>query len=250
MKLHVRTWGAPNLPRTAVLVHGIAGASGSWWRVAPALVDHGYFCVAPDLRGHGQSPKPDGQYRIPEMAADLAESVPTTEPDLLIGFSLGGGIALLATYAGLLEPKHLVLADPALAALPHSAAEALLLNAESAPRGVEAILAANSRWHPEDAEERRRQFSTTDWDHMRRILVDAPPWEAHSQLADLLGRVPTLFVLADPSELVSRDQAERIRRILGPDSVVVLPSTSHSLYRDDFEGFMHAVLSRVGGDGP
>ena len=56
VKLFVRTVGEPSLPRTAVLVHGIARAAGSWWRVAEALVERGYYCLAPDLRGHGQSP--------------------------------------------------------------------------------------------------------------------------------------------------------------------------------------------------
>jgi pimeloyl-ACP methyl ester carboxylesterase len=240
VKLHTRTWGEPTLPRAAGLVHGIAGAAGSWWRVAEALVERGYHCLAPDLRGHGQSPKTDGQYAMPGMAADLGDSLPT-ELDLLIGFSLGGGVVIHAVLDGILRPKRLVLADPAVAALPTQAATQLLQGAEGAPREVEAILAANPRWHPEDAAERRRQFSTTDWGHMRQILVDSPPWDLRPRIGDLAASIPTLFVLADPSELVPPAVASEIRQQLGPDSVVVLPNTSHSVYRDDFDGFMRLL---------
>ena len=48
------------------------------------------------------------------MAADLGDGLPP-EPDLLVGFSLGGGLVILATVDGILRPKRLLLVDPALA---------------------------------------------------------------------------------------------------------------------------------------
>ena len=240
MKLHVRAWGDASLPHTAVLVHGIAGAAGSWWRVAEALVERGYHCLAPDLRGHGQSPKMDGNYTVSGMAGDLADSLPGA-PDLLVGFSLGGGLAIQAVLDGRLRPRRLMLVDPALASSTTDGA-ALLDAAEAAPRDVESILAANPRWHPEDAAERRRQFSTTDWVQMRQILIDAPAWDLRPRLSEL-GGLPTLFVLADPSQLVPPAVADTVRAQLGPASVVVLPNTTHSVYRDDFDGFLRVVDS-------
>ncbi len=236
MKLFVRTWGEPDLPRSAALVHGIAGAAGSWWRVAGALVERGYSCAAPDLRGHGHSAKTPGQYSIPLMAADLGESLPP-EPDLLAGFSLGGGLVILAVLEGLLRPRRLLLVDPALTT--PAAGQAILDAAAAAPLDEAAILAANPRWHAEDAAERRRQFSTTDWDQMRQILVESPPWDVRPRLGEL--RVPTLFVLADTSELVPPAEAARIQSLLGDGSVVVIPNTTHSVFRDEFGAFMRVV---------
>src|SRR4051794_30231219 len=113
MKLHVRTWGdSATADKTAVLLHGITSNAGSWARVASALVERGFACFAPDLRGHGQSAHPETGYALPELVADLGESLPST-PDLLVGHSLGGVLALMATADGVLRPKRLVLEDPA-----------------------------------------------------------------------------------------------------------------------------------------
>ena len=64
--------------------------------------------------------------------------------------------------------------------------------------------------------------------------------DVHLRIGQLSG-VPTLFVLADPSGLVPPAVADTIHARLGPNSVVVLPNTTHSVYRDDFDGFMHVV---------
>jgi pimeloyl-ACP methyl ester carboxylesterase len=247
MKLYVRSWGDASVPCAAELVHGIAGAAGSWWRVAEALVQRGYHCLAPDLRGHGRSPRTDGHYTISEMTGDLSDSLPVA-PDLLVGFSLGGGLAVQAVLTGQLRPRRLLLVDPALASSVVDGA-ALLEAAEAAPRDVASILAANPRWHPEDAAERRRQFSATDWAQMRQILVDAPAWDLRPRLGEL-GEVPTLFVLADPSQLIPPAVADTIRAQLGPSSVVVLPNTTHSVYRDDFDGFLRVVDRWLETDSP
>ncbi|MCB0026454.1 MAG: alpha/beta fold hydrolase, partial [Anaerolineales bacterium] len=62
MKLHALTWGDPAAERSAVLIHGVTSNSQSWIRVGPRLAEQGYYVVAPDLRGHGDSPKADGHY--------------------------------------------------------------------------------------------------------------------------------------------------------------------------------------------
>src|SRR4051812_41558573 len=104
MQLHTRVWGDDSLGKTAVLIHGLAGSADTWTQTAGALVERGYRCIAPDLRGHGDSPDPGDSYEISVLVDDVVTSVPATT-DLLIGFSLGGGIALLATGAGAIVPK-------------------------------------------------------------------------------------------------------------------------------------------------
>src|SRR5262249_11181288 len=69
MKLNVREWGTGD--RTAVLIHGITSDSGSWWRFGPDLAARGYHVLAPDLRGHGLSPR--GEYGPEAWAGDLHE---------------------------------------------------------------------------------------------------------------------------------------------------------------------------------
>src|SRR3954453_17098848 len=64
-----RRWGKG--PRRALLLHGLGSAGIGWWRIAESLARDGYAVCAPDLRGHGISPKP-GRYGIADYAGDLA----------------------------------------------------------------------------------------------------------------------------------------------------------------------------------
>lgn len=68
----IRTWGDPALP-PLVLLHGFPEYGGAWEDLAPLLSDR-FFCVAPDLRGYGQSWVPDGveHYATSEIAGDVA----------------------------------------------------------------------------------------------------------------------------------------------------------------------------------
>jgi pimeloyl-ACP methyl ester carboxylesterase len=56
-----------------------------------------YKIIAPDLRGHGDSPAPEGDYTIDEMADDVIELLDTLgfdEPVVVGGLSMGGYVAL------------------------------------------------------------------------------------------------------------------------------------------------------------
>jgi len=74
MKLHIYGWGAADLPRAAVLLHGVTSNGQSWVRIGPALANLGYRCYAPDLRGHGRSPRTDDNYQLDQLLTDLAET--------------------------------------------------------------------------------------------------------------------------------------------------------------------------------
>ena len=242
MQLHVRTWGDATAPKTAVLLHGITSNADSWARVAPALVERGYHCVAPDLRGHGQSPHPASGYALADLVADLAESVPTA-PDLLVGHSLGGVLALLATCDGVLRPRLLVLEDPAVA-VHAEGAHRIVAAGEAGPHDLAAIIAANPRWDPVDAEAKAAAFATLDWDHMRQIAVGNAPWDHRPRAAELvtLG-IPTLYVLAEPSELVPPADAQQLQALLGEQAVVAVAGAGHSVHRDDLPGFLAALFA-------
>jgi len=67
-----------------------------WDGVAWRLQDAGHRVVACDLRGHGQSPKPDGPYDVPAVAADVIALIERLELGacLLAGQSYGGTVAM------------------------------------------------------------------------------------------------------------------------------------------------------------
>jgi pimeloyl-ACP methyl ester carboxylesterase len=103
---------------TLVLLHGFTD-SGLCWPDAVRRWRHDYRIVAPDARGHGDSPRFDpatsGSNRSQDMVADVVSILEVLTQDdggraLLVGHSMGAGIAaiVLATRpdlvcAGVLE---------------------------------------------------------------------------------------------------------------------------------------------------
>ena len=53
-----------------VLVHGIGAARDAWRFMVPVLKDH-FTVISYDLRGHGISPVPGGEFGLAELVADL-----------------------------------------------------------------------------------------------------------------------------------------------------------------------------------
>ena len=79
-----------------VLLHGFP-LSRAMWAEQLAGIGDTYRIIAPDLRGHGESPAPEGVYTMDEMADDVIELLGTlhiTEPIVLGGLSMGGYVAL------------------------------------------------------------------------------------------------------------------------------------------------------------
>jgi pimeloyl-ACP methyl ester carboxylesterase len=79
-----------------VLLHGFP-LSRAMWAEQLAGLGTTYRIIAPDLRGHGESPAPEGVYTMDDMADDVIELLGTlhiTEPIVLGGLSMGGYVAL------------------------------------------------------------------------------------------------------------------------------------------------------------
>jgi len=67
------------------------------WEPQVSGVGSIYRIIAPDLRGHGDSPAPEGVYTMDEMADDVLELLGTLHldgPVVLGGLSMGGYVAL------------------------------------------------------------------------------------------------------------------------------------------------------------
>jgi pimeloyl-ACP methyl ester carboxylesterase len=61
-------------PDVALCLHGFPESRKSWRHQLPALAAQGWHAVAPDLRGYGDSSRPEGKaaYRIDNLVADAA----------------------------------------------------------------------------------------------------------------------------------------------------------------------------------
>ncbi|MFB6140478.1 MAG: alpha/beta fold hydrolase [Halosimplex sp.] len=94
--LHVATAGDPG-DELVVLLHGFPDFWYGWRHQIPALVDAGYYVVAPDQRGYNLSEKPRDldEYRMGELSADVAELVAAEDRESahVIGHDWGAAVA-------------------------------------------------------------------------------------------------------------------------------------------------------------
>jgi pimeloyl-ACP methyl ester carboxylesterase len=226
MRLHVHEWGAGD--RVAVLVHGITSDASSWRRLGPELAARGYRVLAPDLRGHGLSPR--GTYGIEAWAADVMESVPA-RPELALGHSLGG--AVLAAAVDRLRPARAVYEDPAWYVPRDEPVRGFV-----AQKGMDRdqVAAANPRWSAEDVD--AKLVALGRWDP-ETALRGGVPWD-HRPAAPV---VPSLVLLADPSELVPPSDARKFGE--AGFEVRVIPGAGHSIHRDDYHGFIIALAGWI-----
>ena len=100
LELNYLVWGDESKP-PLILIHGTRDHARSWDRIAAALMDR-YCIYAPDLRGHGDSQwSIGGEYSIIDYGLDihaLGEAI-GRPPYVVVGHSLGGGVALQYTGA-------------------------------------------------------------------------------------------------------------------------------------------------------
>lgn len=105
VRLHAISWGAAGYERVPlVLVHGFAQRAESWKAVAHLFADAGLSSVALDLVGHGESDRPSDArpYALAWQAralAAFARYVSDGSPAPIVGYSLGGRVALAAAQA-------------------------------------------------------------------------------------------------------------------------------------------------------
>ncbi|WP_291082716.1 alpha/beta fold hydrolase [Dietzia sp. UBA5065] len=98
-ELAYREAGAGEGKPTLLLIHGMAGSSGTWREMIPRL-ESSYHILAPDLPGHGESSLDFDDYSLGAMASALRDLlvVKGVRRCTVIGHSLGGGVALQFVY--------------------------------------------------------------------------------------------------------------------------------------------------------
>ncbi|MFG3259587.1 alpha/beta fold hydrolase [Streptomyces sp. NPDC048172] len=230
MKLHTHEWGGGD--RLALLVHGIMADHRTFVKVGPALAERGYRVLAVDLRGHGRSPAP-GDYPLDAFADDLVDTLPAGAGlDLALGHSLGG--LVLSRAVERLRPARAVYEDPAFLAAGPGLFDGVDVEKVKRETTRAEVAAARPRWDDEDLDVELATLAL--WDTATVRFRDG------LEDTDLLpGRavVPSLTLLADPSDLVG---PERAALLAGRGfEVRTVPGTGHVMHRDDLKGFLTAL---------
>jgi pimeloyl-ACP methyl ester carboxylesterase len=229
IQLQVSRWGLGN-KRKALLVHGLAGCSATWWRLGNELACQEYEVTAPDLRGHGASPIGD-RYSFADFANDLVSL--GSKWDLIVGHSLGGPIVASLLASGVTATRT-VLLDPVFD-IPVGSFDAVATDQESDVNPLataESYLLANPHWHPLDAHAKAFGARSIAKFTVRRVMADNAPWHVSDLLKPItsevliLGADPNVFSMCPPS----------LGLVLSAQSNVsfsVVTDSGHSVHRDN-----------------
>ncbi len=235
VELATTTWGDGS--RRALLIHGLSSSAAGWWRLGPDLAGLGYCVVAPDLRGHGDSP-PGRDYRLESYTADVLGL--GTGWDVVLGHSLGGAIAILAqdqepSFAG-----ELVLEDPALEFRRDINLD-WLLDPWSKSIDRETVAADHPTWAEGDVTAKVEALLHVTPEVVAATVVDNP-----GSLIPQLHRleVPTRLVAADPTmdPLVTEAQGKAAVAANPHIEFTVIPGAGHSIHREQYELFWKAAF--------
>lgn len=232
MRLHVREWGGGD--RIAVLIHGLSGWSATWNAVGPELASRGYRVLAPDLRGHGESPR--GRYSSGDWVSDLVETLPQA-PELAVGHSMGGALLLEATAR--LRPRFAVYEDPAWRLAPNPE-QAIAEFEKRKALTLEDIATANPRWPEEVVRARHAGLALWDPATARAFIGGNGERTPSARPAG-----PSLVLLAQDSPYVPAPAADRLRGLGW--RVQTLAGTGHHLHVDDRPAFMTSVAGWLAG---
>ncbi|MCS5732978.1 alpha/beta fold hydrolase [Herbiconiux daphne] len=250
VRLPTLRWGAPDARPAALLLHGLGSSAGTWWRVASALAEAGWSVTAPDLRGHGASPRTT-RYALADHAADVAALIPSHDGpwDLVIGHSLGGAVATVTAEAHARWARALLLVDPVFSVLP-SDVEALVadLLGDLDQTDPAALLQKNPRWQLEDAVQKANAVRLVSAFVIEHTVRDNSEWQLEPVAARIPASVAVRVLAADPALGASFSAAEgdRLTVAAGDFGYTVVAGAGHSVQRDDPERVVAEALRLVG----
>lgn len=244
----MHAWGNADA-RAVVCLHGVAGSGRHFEHLAERIAPS-YRIVAPDLLGHGDSPR-EPPWRLSDHVDAVEASV--GEAAVWLGHSFGARIAFehAARRPGTVE--HLVLLDPAILLPPHVA----LWGAENARRErvYESFEDAIDRRYDESqlhdaprplVEAELRAHMIEDEDGWRYRYTQASVVTAYSEMAtspppfaDV--RIPTLLVLGADSYLPYDHLLDAHRDAVGDLLEVVTVPGGHTVLWDALDETANAV---------
>ncbi len=255
-----------------VLLHGIAGTSATWDDLIPRLSGR-HRVLAPDLLGHGESAKPEGDYSLGAYANVLRDFLEVLghERATLVGHSLGGGIALQFAYQFPDRCERIVLVSsgglgrevhPLLRAAALPGAEVVLpwlsvAARQSVGRVVHALGSLGLRASA-DLEESWRSFVSLEEPGARRAFLHTVRGiiDLHGQRVSandrlyLAAGLPTLILWGEKDRLIPVRHAREAHERIPGSRLEIFPGAGHFSWRDEPRRFAEVLLDFTGSTTP
>lgn len=247
VSLAVRRWEGAGPP--LLLIHGISSSERGFEPIIPQLAKH-FSPITYDLRGHGESDKPDHGYLYDEYISDL-DAILTAldlERPLILGHSLGGLITLwwAARYPD--RAAAMVIEDSPLRS-GHDFAEAfdgwIHLNGLPLEELTAHYRSENPTWSSEAAHLRAAQMHVAAPNVFHELRADSVANEGVDRIAEIAGIAsPTLLIHGDAEtgSMVHPEDPPRIASLLARGETTRIPDGSHNLHIQKPAEFLSAAV--------
>lgn len=258
--LHYVDWGASADKPAIVFIHGFLQQARSWDFTCLAVRDR-FSCYALDVRGHGDSGKPQApDYTTHDYLTDLRSFINQLKAETgvrsysICGLSLGGQLAYIYASQHSQDVASIVVVDVApelnrearrgvrrfIDALPRDGSFEALVDrvAELSPMrsktAVRGSLERSVNIHPDGNWTWKHDARL--FDHHRVSFETHELWAALAQVG-----APTLFVLGRNSRMVAPETVGRMVDAVTGSSAAYVPDASHRVPGDNPIGFINAV---------
>lgn len=257
--------------RPLVLIHGFTGAKEDFTDWLDALAELGWHAVAPDQRGHGDSPKPGAEaaYSFDGFATDLlglfdALGWPTA---VALGHSMGGMVLQTAALRAPERFEAIILMDTSHRALRADGGIIDLAIGVARAEGMAAVLAAQEALQEDDDPlgndiDRRLKAERPGYKEFgtRKMLASSPAMYAAmikviTDATSGLDRIDALATLTMPALVVVGEHdtpflkpSRRMADTIPGAELVVIPDAAHSPQFENEEPWWKAIrafLDRV-----
>ena len=244
--------GNPKNP-PLVFLHGFLGSGKNWLNIAHSFSEN-YFCIMPDLPGHGENTNLDINSPLnfdvlTDWLSRLLDEIPAPKIHL-VGYSLGGRAAL--TFACRYPERILTLTL-------ESASPGIVDGSERARRLAEDTIRAESiredgmsafveKWyrmplfaslnsHPQKLSSIKESASRNDPHWMAKVIRELSPG-AQTPLWDSLSNLsfPVLLIAGEKDEKYVQVIHKMAKRIPNSRSVIV-PEAGHNVHAEQTEKF-------------
>jgi len=255
-------YGSPDNP-TILFAHGGGQTRYAWGNTALALAQQGWYSIAIDARGHGDSGwHPQGDYRIETFAEDLRNIAATfNQPPVLVGASLGGLSGLIAQGESHLSVfSSIILVDVAhrhekkgakrIISFMCEHMEEGFANLEEAGEAIAAFLSHRSRPTDLSSLEKNLRLDSDGryywhWDpqfipHANDVRRNKD-FKRFTNAARSL-RIPTLLVRGQMSDVVSKDIAKEFLELVSHAKFIDVQGAGHMIAGDRNDLFSDSII--------
>ena len=250
------TWGRPNKP-SIVFLHGFLGAGSDWGEIAAPLAED-YFCVCPDLPGHGANITRDfdAQLSVPQLALELRAlcAALSLSAPIVVGYSLGGRVALAAAvqHPEIMQALMLESTSAGLDTEAERQARAATDDARAAVLLADGIAAFMRTWYaaplfeslqmrPQLLAKLQAARMCNDARWMSKVVSELSPGRAASVWAELPSVRLRTLLLAGALDVRYTESAQRMAAAMPNAICTVVADAGHNVHLEQPTAYIQAL---------